>query len=333
MFQTELNHFLQSFASDGLTTFMRIITALGYPTFLMVFLLVLLFAVNFKKTFLLFLVLLWTIVFTFFFKEYFDLPRPFHVDNTLQFLDGQLPDSATFNFSKRGATTFWGQLPKDVLEVTRQADHLENGFPSGHTSGAIALWGALALLFRNKWVRMICVALMILIPLSRMYLGVHFLADVLGGVLLGVVILGIAQVMIFNSNKLNAYLEKDKYAIGFNATSFFLLVCPFIGFLFLPPKYYLIIAFMLGFGLAFLLLGKEGLPIDEAPLNHKIGRTFLGILFFVLFNYVLKMIAEQIGLGENIAVDFFINLIGCLALIWLGTKISMRLGWFKTNRV
>lgn len=90
---------------------------------------------------------------------------------------------------------------------------------------------------------------------------------------------------------------------------------------------------MLGFGLAFLLLGKEGLPIDEAPLSHKIGRTFLGILFFVLFNYVLKMIAEQIGLGENIAVEFFINLIGCLALIWLGTKISMRLGWFKTNRV
>jgi len=333
MFQTEINHFLQSFASDGLTTFMRIITALGYPTFLMVFLLVLLFAVNFKKTFLLFLVLLWTVVFTFFFKEYFDLPRPFHVDNTLLFLDGQLPDEATFNFSKRGATSFLGLLPADVVEVTRQAEHLENGFPSGHTSGAIALWGALALLFRNRWVRLGCAALMILIPLSRMYLGVHFLADVLGGIFLGVVILGISQAIILRPNKLNAYLKKDKYAIGFNATSFFLLICPFVGFLFLPPKYYLIVAFMLGFGLAFLLLGKDGLPIDEAPLVHKIGRTFLGIVFFVLFNYVLKMIAEKVGLGESVAVEFLINLIGTLALVWLGTKISMRLGWFKINRV
>jgi len=149
MFQTEINHFFQSFASDGLTSFMQFITTLGYMEFFMLFLIGLLLAIDFKKAFLLFMVLIWTGAITFFFKEHFNLPRPFHVDNTVQLLDGQLPGEAEFNFSKRGATSFWAGLPADVLAETQQAEGVENGFPSGHSSIAIAFWGALAFLFSN----------------------------------------------------------------------------------------------------------------------------------------------------------------------------------------
>lgn len=63
------------------------------------------------------------------------------------------------------------------------------GLPSGHTQSAVVVWGYLASVARKKWVWAVAVALMVLTPLSRIYLGVHFPTDVLGGYVLGVAIL------------------------------------------------------------------------------------------------------------------------------------------------
>lgn len=52
-------------------------------------------------------------------------------------------------------------------------------FPSGHTQMSIGTFGAIAYLAKNKFVRITGIALCILVPLSRMYLGVHTPADVL----------------------------------------------------------------------------------------------------------------------------------------------------------
>jgi membrane-associated phospholipid phosphatase len=68
-----------------------------------------------------------------------------------------------------------------------------SSFPSGHTAAAVALYGALAVLAseraRSALVRGLFIALAVLVPLvvaaSRMYRGMHYLSDVLGGLLLG----------------------------------------------------------------------------------------------------------------------------------------------------
>jgi undecaprenyl-diphosphatase len=68
-----------------------------------------------------------------------------------------------------------------------------SSFPSGHTAATIALWGALAVLAnqraRSALVRNLFLVLAFVVPLlvatSRMYRGMHFLTDVLGGILLG----------------------------------------------------------------------------------------------------------------------------------------------------
>jgi undecaprenyl-diphosphatase len=70
-----------------------------------------------------------------------------------------------------------------------------SSFPSGHTAAAIALYGALAVLAseraRSALVRGLFVAAAVVIPVvvaaSRMYRGMHYLSDVLGGVMLGTV--------------------------------------------------------------------------------------------------------------------------------------------------
>jgi len=51
-------------------------------------------------------------------------------------------------------------------------------FPSGHTTGASAIFGTLGLTAKQLWLRIICFAIVPVVAFSRMYLGVHTLADV-----------------------------------------------------------------------------------------------------------------------------------------------------------
>ncbi|MBW2364230.1 MAG: phosphatase PAP2 family protein [Deltaproteobacteria bacterium] len=63
------------------------------------------------------------------------------------------------------------------------------GFPSGHTQGAVVVWGYLASVFKKTWLWIVAGILMILIPMSRVYLGAHFPTDLLGGYIIGALLL------------------------------------------------------------------------------------------------------------------------------------------------
>ena len=54
-------------------------------------------------------------------------------------------------------------------------------FPSGHSQTAVGTFGCIAATRKNKLLRAVCIAVMILVPFSRMYVGVHTPADVLVG--------------------------------------------------------------------------------------------------------------------------------------------------------
>ena len=63
------------------------------------------------------------------------------------------------------------------------------GLPSGHTQSAVVVWGYLALQVRRPMLWILAGFLMIAIPVSRLYLGVHFPTDLLGGYILGILLL------------------------------------------------------------------------------------------------------------------------------------------------
>ena len=59
------------------------------------------------------------------------------------------------------------------------------GIPSGHAQDAVALWSMMASGVRKRWAWIAAFALAFLIGFSRLYLGVHFVHDVLTGWLIG----------------------------------------------------------------------------------------------------------------------------------------------------
>ena len=63
-------------------------------------------------------------------------------------------------------------------------------FPSGHTQSAVGTFGSIAYVTKKKVVRIIAVVIAVLVPVSRMYIGVHTPLDV-------VVSVGIAVLLVF----------------------------------------------------------------------------------------------------------------------------------------
>ncbi len=63
------------------------------------------------------------------------------------------------------------------------------GLPSGHSQSAVVVWGTIAAGFRKAWLWVVAILLMVLMGFSRIYLGVHFPTDVLGGWAVGAVFL------------------------------------------------------------------------------------------------------------------------------------------------
>lgn len=51
-------------------------------------------------------------------------------------------------------------------------------FPSGHTQNSVGTFGSVFSFSKNKWIRALCLLLCIVVPFSRMYLGVHTPLDV-----------------------------------------------------------------------------------------------------------------------------------------------------------
>lgn len=76
-------------------------------------------------------------------------------------------------------------------------------FPSGHTQCAVGVYGGIARWTSRRWLRWVCIAIGLLVPLSRMYLGVHTPLDV------GVSFL-LALVLIFALYPLFSKLQKNE---------------------------------------------------------------------------------------------------------------------------
>jgi undecaprenyl-diphosphatase len=96
--------------------------------------------------------------------------------------------SACLNFMAKA----WAGQPRPFeydAHVRQLVEVPPGGLPSGHAQNAVVVWVYLAIQFRRAWLWWLAGLLIIFISLSRLYLGVHFPTDLLGGHLLGVVLL------------------------------------------------------------------------------------------------------------------------------------------------
>lgn len=139
---------LESIRVPWLDTVMAAITHLGEETVFMVAALFVFWCVSKRHGYYLLAIGFAGTVLNQFLKLLFRIPRPWVLDS---------------NFT--------------IVESAR-AQATGYSFPSGHTQNAIGTFGGIARFTRRKWVRIAAAVIAVLVPLSRMYLGVHTPLDV-----------------------------------------------------------------------------------------------------------------------------------------------------------
>ncbi len=117
----------------------------------------------------------------------------------------------------------WVRDPKFTIVEAARADATGYSFPSGHSTASVGTFGVLGCETERRWVRWVCGALCLLVPFSRMYLGVHTPADVLVGGGISLVCLVVLRPVIYGG-----HLPK---LLGVMAV----LACAFVGYMELFP--------------------------------------------------------------------------------------------------
>jgi len=141
-------HLLESIRNPVLDVLFQMITLFGEETLFILFGLLFFWCIDKREGYFLLCVGLLGTVINQFLKLFFRIPRPWVRDPSFTIVE-----------SAREAATGYS-------------------FPSGHTQTSVGVYGGIAKWTGKSLLSTVCIALCVLVPLSRMYLGVHTPADV-----------------------------------------------------------------------------------------------------------------------------------------------------------
>jgi len=262
----------------GLRSFFELLTALGYVEFYLAFLPFIYWTIHKKMGKNLVILVLFTDTLTNLFKHAFRAPRPFWLDSQLG-----SGDSETY------------------------------GIPSGHTSITLVTYLTLASWIKKRWVWLVCITLPLLIAVSRIYLGVHFIHDVLGGLLLGsLVLVGYFLWLRYAEMRYNERILGQRLLIfltmPLGTLLLYIIVLLIIGKPNLNVSWGSIIpsverqqlesfasgfGVLLGAGIGFIFEGSRIRFRVDGPIWQRLARYVLGLIGVLLFWRGLKLILPE----------------------------------------
>jgi len=95
----------------------------------------------------------------------------------------------------------WVKDSQFTIVESARAEATGYSFPSGHTQSSVGIFGSIARCKNNLWIRIICIAFCVLVPFSRLYLGVHTPLDVGVSVAIAVVLIFLLYPIIYNCTR------------------------------------------------------------------------------------------------------------------------------------
>lgn len=121
----------------------------------------------------------------------------------------------------------WVKDPNFTVVGDAKVEATGYSFPSGHSQTAVGTFGGIAVTSKRNWVKIICIAIAILVPVSRMYLGVHTPWDVLAGSGCAILLLLLLEPLFFNEKLHEKAMPFIVGAVFLASVAFFLYAVVF----------------------------------------------------------------------------------------------------------
>ncbi|MBO5312864.1 MAG: phosphatase PAP2 family protein [Clostridia bacterium] len=160
-------HLLESIRCLFLDKLFLLITSLGEETAFLAIAIIVFWCVSKRDGYYLLSVGFVGIIINQFLKLIFRIPRPWVLDKGFSPVSGSVEEASGYSF------------------------------PSGHTQTSVGAYGSIAHFTKQRWLKIICIALCVLIPFSRMYLGVHTPLDVITSVIIALILIFAIKPIIY----------------------------------------------------------------------------------------------------------------------------------------
>ncbi len=244
-----------------------------------------------------------------------------------------------FKLAFHGPRPYWYST-----DVIGYASETSFGAPSGHAQIAAGVWGMLAAGIRKWWGWLIAILVVLLIGISRLYLGVHFPHDVILGWLIGALLLWL---VLHFWKPVTARLKKmslGQQILASFLSSLALILLPLIPFLWLkltnwqPPQAWaeytkeavtLSGAFTSAGTLFGLLAGlawfnRQGGFDANGPFWQRILRYILGVVGVLVFYLGLKVLFGLIAPDAEAVLPYVLRYI---RYVLVGAWVSAGAPW------
>jgi len=183
-----------------------------------------------------------------------------------------------------------------------------HSFPSGHTQNFTTVLFAGSFYYKKNWLLVVSGILASLMAISRMYLGVHFLEDVLTSIVLGV-ILSYTFVKIYNRFKSKKEVLHKIY-IG--------LVILFTPFLFITfnKDFYTSYGLMIGFTFAMIYEKKFVNFTISSSLKSRLINIVIALVIMLMIQLGLKVLFNLMFVESS--YNIILDLIRYSLVVFIG---------------
>lgn len=169
--------------------------------------------------------------------------------------------------------------PDASLHLVKIIDQ-SSGFPSGDVLVSVVFWGMLIYSFRSMSFRIVAISIILCVMLSRVYLGVHTAAQVLGGLFFGIIIVW-AMVGSFG-RRMFGFWENGEVSTYWAISSITVLVCLMTSKV-IMPLIFSIAGILVGYGLS---LGFAKKYMDGSRARRRFLAAGIGLVLLWLVNHL-----------------------------------------------
>ena len=253
--------------------------------------------------------------------------------------------NTTLKHAFRGPRPFWID-PQVGIEETGGY-----GVPSGHTQYATTLYLLIAIIVSGFWVWLAAIIMVLLMALSRIYLGAHFIHDVVGGFLVGLVLVVLALIWERRlSTRFNKRILGQRLLAATLVVIIFAAVYLLMLFLIGQPDMSVswaahipeaesasnvematAIGALLGFSIGILLESSRVRFRADGPLAKRVARYLLGIIITVIIWRGLGLIFPRDPLYIAIPLSIFRYFLVAIWAAYYAPWLFVRLGLADTD--
>lgn len=251
----EIIKFIQSFSNPFLDIIFQMITMLGEEKFLIIIMAIIYWCVDKETGYKMAFALITCTAVNLSLKEIFAIPRP---------------------------------IGEPGIRSLRLHTATGYSFPSGHTQSTSAFWTFLMGHLRRGWLYILGPCIIVLVGVSRMYLGVHTPLDVVGGAIIGFL-------WIFVSN----YIYELSKRHNKKMILLLMLIPAMIGLMIYKTNdYYKAAGTFLGLFMGYLIEPRYVRFKVETDFFRQIVKLIVGLSVAIILRTLLKAVFPQVLLSD-----------------------------------